>query len=442
MQRIGRIVLLLLWSFAWIGPVTAQTRSLDYYVTRAIRHNPQINDQQVAIDSAGLDIKLAKAELARPLLYTTADYISAPVYGKYGYDTNITDGGLYAALLNLEYPILHYRKLAVRTREGETAQRKFSDNIRLLGHNLRTAVTSQYITAYQNLGTMRYLRDVFSLLQKQEAMLKSLVQQGLVHVTDLQQIDIEIRRLRIEQTTAQNDYISSLKQLNVLSGIQDSLDVELLAPPLIPDTSHITQSQFLEQFRLDSLQLSIQEKVQELKYRPTLSVITTTGLNSSQTAQPAGLRYNYGYSIGLHFSAILYDGRQKDLNRQKITVARRSITGHRSNLANERTANLQSLRQRLKHVTEQLTQMNQQIKSYQSLLNTYSAELARGELSIIDYLTVLRNYLDSRNQQQQIQGTHLQLINEFKYWLWLLWILNKLYDCLLVVSCLSSGLFL
>jgi len=418
MRRIGRLILLLVCTFSWITPITAQTRSLDYYLSRALRHNPQINDQQVAIDSAGLDIDLAKAELARPLIYTTADYIYAPVYGKYGYDTNITDGGLYSALLNLEYPLLHYRRLAVRTQEGEAAQRKFSDNIRLLGHNLRTAVTSQYITAYQNLETIRYLRDVISLLQKQEKMLQPLVQQGLVHVTDLQQIDIEIRRLHIEQTTAQSDYINSLKQLNVLSGIQDSPDVELLAPPLAQDTSHLGRSQFLEQFRLDSLQLSIQEKVQELKYRPTLSVMTTAGLNSSRAAQPTGLRSNYGYSIGLHFSTVLYDGGQKDLNRQKITVARRSVTGHRSNLANERAANLRSLRQQLQQVNEQLARMNQQMKSYQNLLNTYSAELTRGELSIIDYLTVLRNYLDSRNQQQQLQGTHLQLINEFNYWHW------------------------
>lgn len=409
---------LLFSMFFGISVLEAQPRTLNYYIEQAVQHNTQILDQQAAIDSTQLDIEIAKAQLARPLVTGTADYLYAPVYGKYGFDPNVTDGGFYAALLNMEYPVLHYRRLSSRTLEGEAAQQKSRDNIRQLEHEIETNVTGQYIIAYQNLSKIQYLNDSIALLVKQQNLLKSLVQKGMSHITDLQQIDIEIRDLRIQLSTAQNEYIASVGRLNVICGIEDSLDVQLRSPVLAIDSTGIDNSRFLEGFRLDSLQLSVQEKAQDMQYRPTLSLTTSLGLNSSRLSENPGLEYNYGYSVGLHFSAILYDGHQKDLNRQKITIARRSVQDHRTQFIKERNTNLQMIRQQIQGLNEQLNEMDAQNESYADLLNTYNIELTNGELSVVDYLTVLRRYLESRNRQDELEANQMQLINEYNYWHW------------------------
>lgn len=415
MNKINKITILLFTILTCSTSLFSQTRSLDYYVSNAIKNSPRINDQRGAIDSARLDIQLSKAKLTRPLITGTADYLYAPTYGKYGFDTNITDGGHYAALLNLEYPLLHFRKLAVQKHAGQAAERKSRYNIQLLGHEIRTSVTDQYISAYQNLAHVQYLEDIIKLLHKQKQVLQPLVQNGLIHVTELQQIDIKIQDLLIQKSTAEDEYRASLSQLNAMSGVNDSLTARIEPPQISRDTTRIDQSLFLRQFRLDSLQLALEKKVQDMKYRPDLSLMTSAGLDATQ---PSGLKHNYGYTVGLHFSALLYDGNQKDIQRQKITVAQRSIAGHRSHLENQRATRLQSLRAQLDHVKSQLASLSQQKKRYQNLLDTYNAELSSGDVSVIDYLSVVRDFLDFRDQQQQLQTTQYQLMNQYNYWHW------------------------
>ena len=418
MHKINRITILIICILTLSTSLFSQTRSLDYYVTSAIQNSPQINDQRGAIDSARLGIQLSKAQLARPLITGTADYLYAPTYGKYGFDTNITDGGHYAALLNLEYPLLHFRKLAVQKHAGQAAERKSRYNIQLLEHEIRANVTDQYITAYQNLAHVQYLDDIITLLRKQKQVLQPLAQNGLIHVTELQQIDIKNQDLLIQKSTAENEYRASLSQLNTMSGVNDSLTARIEPPKISRDTTQTSQSLFLRQFRLDSLRLSLEKKVQDMKYRPDLSLMTSAGLNAIQPTGLNGLKHNYGYTVGLHFSTILYDGGQKDIQRQKITVAQRSITGHRSHLENQRETQLQSLRTQLDHVKSQLASMSQQKSRYQNLFDTYNAELSSGDVSVIDYLSVVRDYLVFRDQQQQLQATQYQLMNQYNYWHW------------------------
>ena len=68
---------------------------------------------------------------------------------------------------------------------------------------------------------------------------------------------------------------------------------------------------------------------------------------------------------------------------------------------------------------EQLTaQIQKQINSSETLIDMSKQLLNQGELSVTDFIVTIKNYIDIKNQLNQIQLTKLQLINESNYWNW------------------------
>jgi len=408
------IVLFLL--AVWAKSVYAQSRSLDYYLSHAIDNSPAITAQHDRADSARLQKKITHANFALPSITASGDYRYSPYSDHWGYAEPITDGGLYSALLNVDYPIFSTKKQQVRNKESSVSIRQSDYQIDQVKHKLRQSVTDQYITTYQDVMHLSYLQNIQDLLQKQKQILQSLAKQGVSKITDVKQINIELQNNRISRKQAENTFQQDLLQLNSLCGIADSTtSVKLQQPSLVIDSSQVDQSKFMKQFQLDSAKVATQQQLSELKYQPNVTLFGNSGLNAVKFT---GIQNHFGYSVGLHVSVPIFDGNQKSITRQQTHLQQHSIDAYQQQFKNKRQVHLASLRQQLKQNQQQLQLVRQQLSQYEDLLSNYRQELSQGILSVIDYLTVLRNYADAQQQRVQILGEEWRLKNEFNYWNW------------------------
>lgn len=412
---VKRILGILLIGILGYSPSHAQSRSLQYYINRAFANSAAIKEQQHAVASSQIDQKLNRAQLKKPNINATGDYLLAPSNSRLGFNEAITNGGLYSALLNVDYPLLTGKNLEVKNRKSAASRKRSEYQIRFIRHNLRQSVTGQYITAFQAYSRITYLQEVINLMQKQENVVQQLAQQGAARYTDLKQLQLELKNLTLQKEAQQNHYRSALGDLNAMIGITDTSQVRLQQPGLSYDPSQTDTSRFMRKFKLDSLNLALQQRVSDLKYRPQLSVTGSSGLNAVKFS---GLDNRYGFSVGLHFSLPIYDGHQKNLHRQQTQLQEASVMDYKTKFKDQRTMKLQSLQGQIASLRKQLDELNRQIKEYRSLLTTYQKELQHGEVSVLDYLRVLRNFQDTLNQRVQLRGQRWQLINTFNYWNW------------------------
>ena len=107
--------------FTFVQLTSAQsTKSLDFYLQQAHDHSPVIKDIYNQQKFNVLKNDLTWAQYKRPIVGITGDYLFAPYFADnkkiisvtdnpdnkaYGYDPALSNGGLYAVLLNASFPL-------------------------------------------------------------------------------------------------------------------------------------------------------------------------------------------------------------------------------------------------------------------------------------------------------------------------------------------------
>jgi len=394
----------------------AQSRSLDYYVRQAIDHSPAIAEQRDNADVARLQKDMVHAQLDLPSVSASADYMYAPYSNDWGFDPAITDGGHYSALANISYPLFTSKNKRVRQKESSVTIQQSEYQIERIKHEIQQSVTDQYITVYQDQLTLKYLTHIDTLLSQQRKVLRDLAGQGIVNITDVKQMGIELQDNQIAIKKAKSTFHRDLMQLNAQCGIMDSTRaVDLQPPGLSVDGEPAKRSHFQQQFSLDSLQTTIQQQMSELKYQPDISLYGNAGLNAVKLT---GIQNYFGYNVGVRLSVPLFDGNQKSISRQQSNLQKHSIAAYGERFRTERQVHLSSLQNRLRQTHEQLDLINNQIDQYQNLLDEYQKSLRQGLFSVVDYLTVLRNFVTVRQQRIQVLGEQWRIENELNYWNW------------------------
>lgn len=397
----------------------AQTRSLNYYLFHAINNSPKIAAQRNKADSARLQKKIINANYDLPLISARANYLYAPMLGNYlGFDPAITNnGGTYDALVNIAYPLFTGKKENVRNHSSSIAIRRANYRIEKAKHQLRKSIAKRYITAYQDLTRLQYLRRILKLLKRQKKVVTSLAKRGITRIIDVKQIGIQLQSNRIAQKKVKKTYRQHLMQLKIASGITTAVVPAGLKTPVIAiDTSSTVQhSRFMARFKLDSLKTAAQQQIFELKYRPNITAFGNTGFKSNHFT---GLQNTFGYNVGFNISIPIFDGNKKKITRQQTQLQQNSIDVRQRRFRKKRQLHLVGLRKRLHQTEQQLALIQKQISQYKSLLKDYRRELSRGLVKTVNYLTVLRQYIKARQQQVQVRGNLLKIKNKYKYWNW------------------------
>ncbi|WP_238752394.1 TolC family protein [Neolewinella maritima] len=406
--------------------MSAQATLTDY-LDQARLNSPQLTDyrnqQRIAeleIERIGVDYRKPKISLTGDVLF--APYLfnnrrvfsvsNAPTASAIGYDAGVTNGGLYAALIGADYRLFTERLSAPEIDQQLLARSMADNQVRLSGLDLERQVTANYLSALLVQEQLRYQRELLDRLADQRELVRKLADRGVMRVTDLELLNLEVGRQRYLIADLELQYRQALQTLNATVGSSDTGAVSLLLPRL--DTVTVPNSSaFTEAYRLDSLRAANDQALFATRYLPQVSTFANGGVNAVSLNN---IQRKVGVSAGLRLSWLLLDGGQRGINRQENEI-RRQTAARYADFTQQQQLNYRDTGVRLlARYADNLALLDRQLDDYERVLATYRREFAMGQLGVIEYLNVIRSYADLQQQRNQLTVQRLQTLNELNYW--------------------------
>jgi len=393
--------------------VMGQSNSLDFYVGRALENSPLLNDYRNQALSGQLDSQLIKASYL-PQVTGSSTNMYAPVIKGYGYDQAITNGANFTTVVGVNKTIVGQKRLETQYEAIRLANQGLNNTAKITEQDLKKNVTAQYITAYGDLQQLKFNREIYTLLAKEEVLLKDLTQKNVYRQTDYLSFLVTLKQegLLLQQLEIQfrNDH----GMLNYLCGIVDTTATTLDDPGIqlqsLPD---VTGSVFFHQFHLDSLKLRNDRSLVDFSYKPKANLYADGGYSSSLAYQAYK---NFGMSFGVAVTVPIYDGHQRRLQYSKLDIQERTRSGYKSFFTRQYNQQIAQLTQQLKATEELIGQINDQVRYSEALIEANGKLLGTGDAKIADYILALSNYLNAKNLLTQNNITRLQIINQINYW--------------------------
>jgi outer membrane protein TolC len=177
----------------------------------------------------------------------------------------------------------------------------------------------------------------------------------------------------------------------------------------------VSGSGFLEQYFLDSLDMENQQKIFEVKYYPQVNLFFNAGLDAAEVPE---IQRKFGLSAGINFSLPILDGNQKDITRQQSYLSEQTLLQYKDFLADDIAARRIDSGNRIKSLQKNLEDLNSQINDYKKLLDISGKQLVQGNLSMIEYLNILKDYIDLRKNNIAAEISYQLEISNYLYWNW------------------------
>lgn len=408
---------------------SAGQNTLNDYLNTASKNSPLVHDNQNLSKISELEAERLHAFYKKAQVNLTGNFLFAPIVSTdnnqtrfepnptsannyYGFDLATSNGGLYQGLINFNQPLFNGGKAFVEQAEllAETNQ----NTAKLSIHDLEKLVTDQYILCLQDQNQLVFADSMISLLREQVLLVGKMVEGGLLKQSDLALVKIELQNYNGLHATYKGTYQRDLMDLNVLSGIGDTSVVMIEDPGLKLKRKEI-DANFLQKYSLDSLNVLATQKVFNAKYKPQLNLIANIGLNAVYA--PA-IPNRFGFSAGLNFTWNIFDGHQRDITRKKTEIQLETVSFYKENFLAQNLVRKARVLSELKSYEERLAIMEDQLKEYQNVMRSFSREILQGQLSIVSYITTLKNRNMVQRDYLTLQTNRLLLINMDNYWNW------------------------
>ncbi len=391
----------------------AKEIDLEYFISKAELTSPLIKDfgNQLLINK--IDSLRIRAGY-RPQVTASSTGLYAPRINGYGFDEVMTNGQSLDALLNVDYNLFG-KNLKENQLKGLKLQRdSLNYAVGISKLDIVKSITQQYIQAYDSQQQVTFNLDVLSLLKKEESVLKELTRRNVYRQSEYLTFLVTYKQQQLLHNLAELQFQSDFATLNYLSGINDSTTFVLKEPQLNQEiNSTINSSFFTKRFEIDSLKAVNDKEAVDLSYKPKINLYANGGYNSSLVLQPYK---NFGASIGFKFLMPIYDGNQKKMQRDRITLQSKTSSAYRGFFINQKAQQIMMLRQQI-DATQTLTQqIKEQIKFSKGLIDVNTQLLHTGDVKITDFVVAINNYLAAQNALRQSNINHMKLISQFNYW--------------------------
>ncbi|MDP4192844.1 MAG: TolC family protein [Bacteroidota bacterium] len=419
-------VRIFLFLFVLINSQLSAQNILQYYLNAAFQNNPSIKENINNIQIRNLDRSLNNAQFNLPQVSLTANYLFAPYFNNnpvvttspdskaIGYDASITNGGLYSAQVNVSRNIFNGGLLNAYDAQTGLQIRSSENNIDVTKHTLERDITDQYLVSLQAQQLYKLSRTMIDTLKQQLNITRSLMLKGLVKETDYLLLKVELANEQIASGQAFSLYKSSLYELNSLCGLADTSTVELKEIELTR-SSAVNESNFLRQYSLDSMLVVSQQNITETKYLPQCNIFANAGLNAVELT---GIERKFGMSAGFNFSLPIFDGNQKGITRQQSEISARIIGEQKENqkviLQNKKN----EISGQIENYSHNMRAISAQLNDYTNVIRLSHSELIHGQMNMVEFLTILRNFLELKKNEIQTYTAYQQMINQFNYWNW------------------------
>ncbi len=395
--------------------MVAQTYELDSYIQQGLHNSPLLKDYQNQLQSGSIDSAILNAE-RKPQLNGIGQILVAPTYNSWGYDQAVTNTGNYLGVASVNQNILNKKIYAPQYEAIRIERQAIGNTSNISEHNLKKNIIDQYLTAYSSLMQMQLTQTTYKLLKNEELILQKFVQQGIYKQTDYLSFEIALQSQEIQIKQFELQYKIDLRQLNIICGINDTAYHTITTPAIeIQTPKDKTNSLFFKQFKIDSLRISNKKSLVDIKYHPKLNWFADAGLLGSN---PALLYKNFGTSFGLNFFVPIYDGKQKNLQYQKIAITESTRTNYESFFKNQFNQHIEQINMQFKEIEQLSAQMQKQVTDSETLIEASKQLLNKGGFSVTDFIIAIKSNIDIKNQLTQLQLRKLQLESEYSYWNW------------------------
>jgi outer membrane protein TolC len=261
---------------------------------------------------------------------------------------------------------------------------------------------------------MEYLISLIDIVDNQREAILKLVENGIAKQSDLALIKIEQKSLQTDLNKARSVYLSSLMDLRVVCGIPDTT-YQVIDDIHLKRSDEVITSKFTVKYMLDSLNLVAVQHVFELKYKPRVGLFANTGLNAVYAPT---ISNRFGISAGINFSMNILDGNQRKITQQRTQVLMQTTSTYKSFFYNQNEVRKNKIIAELKSIDERISLTAEQLTEYRRLLQLYKQELIQGQLSVINYISVLKNMVRTERDYMLLHTNKELLINLYNYWNW------------------------
>jgi outer membrane protein TolC len=405
--------------------LTAQV-NFKYFLDSARAKNSELVSLRAQRNYLNLESTMIHAANLSPKVYISSDYLFTPYFnnnGKlitgnpedkaFGYDINITDGGLYALLVNFEYPV--FNRMHVNSLLGQNMLEiaKIDTRIKTIELDLEHSLANMYLDALSMQSALQNAEEILNLLSEQIKIVQTLTMHGMYRYLDYKLMETAVKTDSIDYLSSKAAYGLSLGQLKTACGITDT-SINLLAPYEIMQEQPVSEnSLFLKTYQEDSLAAIWQQKVFNSQYRPQVKLFANSGLNSATIPY---MGHHVGVGAGVQLTYNLFDGRQKYINRQQQMLLIDEASRLKELKYTEIKSQLESYRTTIESTKATVRKEMVLNKEYDELLLIYGEELKNAQVSIIDYLNFLQQYNRNKLSLNLHQIALNKLINEYNYW--------------------------
>lgn len=418
----GFLLLMLFMS----APILKGQTLLQEYVDSARVNSPAIVQLKKQIQILELEKKSINATYKAPKGYLSSEVDLTPYFNNngelfttnpssnaYGYDVAITNGGLYSALMNVDVPVFVKKITANAINWQEQQINALKIQLKNSDFTLKQQIVNLYYDALSAQLAYQTQHESVKLLSNEVNILNVLTRKGLYKIVDFELLRTSLSSDSIKLKNLAITYRLQLMQLKSFCGITDTSLIVLKMENLTLSSHQDKTSAFLLPYTNDSLTAIAENRLFNNRYEPSVTFYSNAGLNSS--ALP-GIQHNFGLGVGLRLTYTLFDGKQKQLNKEQSLI-RINQSSQLKELKSKdidlkRTELLKAIGEARKNLQEQ----ERLKKDYENLISLYKAEVQKGQVSITAFLMALRNYNDMKLSYGLEAISLNKLINQYNYW--------------------------
>lgn len=405
--------ILLLYAFLSIALiVNAQEQSLEYYIDKAIQNSPLLKDYQNQLSASTVDSLLIHASQKYKVDATT-QLTYAPVISGWGYDEAITNGANIVGMVGIKKDVLNKKVLETRYKGLNIQKQSVGNAIRLSVNEVKRSITNQYLTAYSDLNEIAFSRGQLKMINEQLDLLKHLVENGVYKQSDYLSLLAESQAQELLITQLSGQYTSYIQLLNQLCGINVTNEVELIMPTITEvKADNINLSPLFMQFRIDSIRIENEKQLIADQVKPKLNWYADAGMMSSTINN---LYRHFGISAGINFTVPIYDGGQRKLDSQKLSLSENTRSSYQNFFKSQYQQQVMQIYGELSNVAKVVEQVKKQLATSIELIAISKKQLNSGTIPVTEYLNALRNHFVINRMMNQTEVKRLLLINELNY---------------------------
>jgi outer membrane protein TolC len=392
--------------------VLSQPRTLDFYLQEGMRNSPLLKDYNNRVNSALIDSLLIRSS-KMPQIEAKSQLLYAPAYKNFGYDEVITDGGNYQTVIGVSQNILNRKELSNKFQTVNIKRQTATNFSRISVAELNKIITDQFLSAYSGYNDLAFNKSFLELIYKENEITRQFVMNGICKQTDYLSLQVETQSLEILVNQLKNKFEKEMRLLNQLCGLNDTGLYELELPDLkIKGIDDISKSPLFIQYMLDSLRIINEKAAIDVKYRLKMNWFADAGF---LTSTPWNFYRHFGYSAGVSLSIPVYDGHQRDKEKQKLALEEATRSSYQDNFRKQYYQKIMQLNDELKSLRLLSVQLENQLATSEQLVNALKGQLESGIIMMTEYINSLKSYRYITKNLSDNRIGILQVINEINY---------------------------